>query len=500
MAQALQTINLTTLNNFMKDFPSGIIVPEMFLWNDLYDLLKANCKKDVFEGNNVEILIRTTDPFTFTAFGENIDIPYGDTLGYTKMRIPLKEVIATASVTKQMMDRATGGSSSWAPVMPEVLNARKQDFLWGMEHCAIGDGTGRLGRVSDSTNSGTTLTVTCDNTYTDFGWENVALIKKGMWIEAYDAGGARIADTSDGVVTSTSTNSWKVTAVTFGDRANSTATTGTFTITATNAATIDALGGGTNVFDDGAIIYLAGTKSNQSAAHDDVGSTARYQSTMGTATYTTLPMGLVGIVQTASGSNTYSDGAIATTLTTFQGLTRSTYTTLNAQMYDGDDLGGTEGTPADWTLSVITDAINRIYRDTGGKVDALICSTEMAIALANQSATEGGYVVNVSTTGEFDQPAPGTRYAKSFYSPHNELIPVKVMRTCPANVLYGITTEDLIWYTKGDFDDLKLTGDVWMLSPNQRKAIFEAPFGGYSQIGAKRCDRMFCIQDMKNNV
>jgi len=504
VALAAQTINLTTLNRFMRDFPSGIIVPELFLWNNLYELFKAGVSKDQHIGNNVEILMETATPFTFTAAGEGIDLAHGDPLGFVKMNIPLKEVQVTAEITKQMMDRATGGNASWGPILPRILTARDRDFLWGMELCAFGDGTGRLARIASSSYSGTTMTATSDSTYTDFGIENVQLLKKGMWIEAYDQVGLKIADTADGVPTATSTNFWKVTAVTFGDRANSTATTGTFTFECSND--LDSGTNATRCFDDGTVIYIAGTRSNATAASDDVGSTARYEVTYMEAAinvYTSLPMGLLGIVQIGGEtivSGAYTDETINCSLDTFQGLARASYPALNAKIWDGRDFGGSQGTPADWTLSAITDAMVERYQETGKWVTALVCNPKMAIALANQNATESAFTITAKSTGAFNQPVAGTRFATEFYSPEGKLIPIQTSPTIPANCVYGLCLEDMRWFTKGDFAPLKLLGDEWMFSPNQRKAVFEAPYGGYSQLGAVRCDSHFLIQDLKTNV
>jgi hypothetical protein len=480
----------------MKDYPSGIIVPELFLWNTGYDYLKANVKKNEFTGNNVKILMETTTPFTFQAFGERVDLPYGSPLGFQEMYIPLKEVISTAEITKQMMDRATGGDASWGAILPRILAARKRDFLWGMELCFMGDGTGRLARSNGAgvydgsstvSSTGKSITITCDNTYGDFGVENVALIKKGMWIEAYLANGTRSAEST--------TYAWKVCQVTFGDRDNSTATTGTVVIEVDSDINAQ--------FDDGTTLFLAGTMSNASSILDDVGSSRRYEATnaMGSVEiYCTLPMGLLGLVQDSNASYDYSDGSINYTLDVFQGLAPASYDTLNSQVWDGSNLGGSRGTPEDWTLSVITDAINRVETDTGGTIDVIMVNSKMAIAMANQNASEGSATLSVTSTGKFDQPVAGTRYAKAFLAPDGRSIPIQICKSIPENCLYGLCLDDLIWYTKGDFAPTALTGEEWMLSPNQRKAVFEAPFGGYSQIGAVRRDRHILIQDMKNNI
>ena len=497
-------VNLTDLNNFMKNYASGTIVPEQFTWGTLYDALKANIKKNEFRGDAVEQLIQTSYPFTGTAFGENIAIPYPQTLGFTKNWIPLKQVIVNAGITKQALDRAVGGDASWGRAVDMVLRAQREEFKWLMELCAIGDGTGRLARSSGAgvydgsssvSSTGKSVTITCDNTYTDFGWENTALIKKGMWVEAYLANGTRSAEST--------TYAWKVCATTFGNRNNAVASADT-----SGTVVIEVSSDISSQFDNGTVLFIAGTRSACSAAElglagTGVGSPAVcYEATnmMGNVeNYASLPMGLVGIVQTSS-DNTYSDASIDCTLDKFQGLARSSYTTLNAAVYDGGDFGGTEGTPEDWDLSVISDAINQNYSNTGKWTDLLLCSSELAMAINRRNRSEQNFTVNVNNTGNLNQNAVGAQFASHFLRPDGATIPILVTKTCPANVLYGLCTEDLDWWTKGDFDFLRLNREVWDKSYNDRYANFEAPFGGYSQLGAKRCDSQWVIQDMKNNI
>lgn len=510
---AFNGVTLADLNGFMKNYDTGTIVPDQFFWNTLYDDLKGSFEKKNFDGDQFKILIQTGFPFTGQAFGESVDIPQPDDLGFMPMYIPLKETIVNAGVTMQSMRRATGGGASWGRVVDLVLRAQRTDFLWLQEICAIGDGTGRLARVSSSAHSGGSIVVTCDNTYSDFGWENVALIKVGMLVEAYNASGLLIADESDGVPTTGSTTTFRVTAVSFGSRDNGAATTGTVTLTCTND--IDSGTNPTRCFDNGAILYLANTRSlgvtdstvafGATAANGNPGTLYESTPQAAVACHTSLPMGLVGLIQTAAASpsvalHCYTDDSIDCTLDTFQGLTRYSYPNLKSQVYRGGDFGGTDLTPGDWDLSVISDAISQIETDTGGKVDVLRCSAQLAMAINRRNRTESNITVNVSSTGNQNQNAVGSQYASSFLCPDGRVIPIKVSKTIPRNVLYGYTSEDFLWRTSGDYDFLRLNGEVWDKSYDDRKANFEAPYGGMSNIGAERCDRAFVIQDMADNI
>ena len=495
-------VTLTDLNYFMQNYPTGIVVPSEYFWNSLYDGLKANLQTDGFYGDMAEILIQNSHPFTGQAFGENVSIPYPDDMDFVKQYIPLKEVIVNAGVSKQAMDRAIGGNSSWGRVVDRVLQAQRTDFLWLMELSSIGDGTGRLGRVlAEDTGAPVTtdrVRITLDNTYDNFGWENSALIKKGMWIEMYDSSGTKVVDGN-------SLATWQVSNVWFGDRDNGAAATPAYTSGSEVAcieiialdATRTALG---TAIDDGTIIYMANTRSL--GLSDSAAGTSCYVSAVAGTPKTSLPMGLVGIVQTTDTNDKYSDGSIDCTLSTFQGLTRSTstYTSLRANVYDAGDFGGTRGTPYDWDLSVISDAISKVDRDSGGKTDLLMCSSELAMAINRRNRAESNITVNVSNSTEQNQSAVGAQYAQKFLCPDGRVINIMVSRTIPRNVLYGLCTDDLRWFVKGQYDFLRLDGDIWSKSFDDRKANFEAPFGGMHQIGAERCDRQFVIMDMKDNI
>ena len=502
-------VNLTDLNNFMKNYASGVIVPDQFVWGSLYDALKANVKKDEFRGDAVEQLIQTSYPFTGTAFGENVDIPYPQALGFEKNWIPLKQVIVNAGLTKQALDRAIGGDSSWGRAVDLVLRAQRDEFKWLMEVGSIGDGTGRLARVASSLFDTDHITVTCDNTYNDFGWENVALLKKGMWVEIYDSAGLLVADVAGGVPSGTMyATRYLVTGVSFGSRANGAATSGTVTLACT--ADIDSVTPGTRSVGDGAIIYLAGTRSAVLAdfAGTGVGSPTRAYIAKpqgGVAAYASLPMGLVGIVQRCDADPTaaeksYTDDTVDCSLATFQGLTRAEFATLQSPVFNGADFKGVLGTPADWSLSVISDAMNQTESDTGGKTDLLLCSSELAMAINRLNRSEQNFNVTINSSGAVNQNAVGAMYANRFLCPDGRVIPITVSKTIPRNVLYGLCLEDLDWYTKGDFDFLRLSGEIWDKSYDDRKANFEAPFGGYSQLGVRRTDRCWVIQDMKDNI
>ena len=494
-------VGVNHLNNYLKDFPSGIIVETDRLWNNpLYRALQGRVNSLDFAGGNLfEIEMQTTYSYGGQGMGERSSLPYAGNMAFVKMQLPMKEVIEPAGISQRALDFATGGDASWGKVVQrEIDQVRKMRFPWLMEICSMGDGTGRLARAASASAGSSAVVVTCDNTYIDFGWENVRFIKPGMWIQVYTGAGAAGADGN-------AVTSWKVTSVSFGDRNNGTATTGTFTIECTSGqeATIAAL------FDDGATVYLNGTRGEMANIADSAAGTWMYEATnyVGSVDVrTSLPMGLVGIYQTTDTSYDYNDGAVDYTLDTFQGLARASYDTLRARFYNGTDItggSGTAGTPGDWDTSTVTDAWTAVSDETDGEVDLILLSSQLSTCWDRKNTGQITPTVDVAKANGWSTNIEGGQYAKPFRAPNGRLIPVVVSKAIPKNVMYGVTTKDLHWMTKGgafDFLPLGENGGQWRLSPGNRQRVWESWFGGYTQMAAERCDRGFVIQDLADNV
>src|SRR3990172_3328278 len=96
-------ITVTDLNNYMKNYSSRKVVAEEVLDVGLFDVLKGSIDRESFIGENIEILIRTSQPFTGKAHYEDANIPYPQSLAFVKQLIPLREVIVNAGLTRQAM-------------------------------------------------------------------------------------------------------------------------------------------------------------------------------------------------------------------------------------------------------------------------------------------------------------------------------------------------------------------------------------------------------------
>jgi hypothetical protein len=503
-------IGIAELNYYMKNTRRTTLVPADYFWHSLYDALKANVNKTRFVGDLAEITMQTSHPFTYQGFDSTVQIPSPKGVGFIKQYIPLKRAIANAGITGDALRKASTSDSSFGSAVELALAEQKRDFLWGRELDMMGDGTGRLARVVSASAGSAAVTITCDNTYADFGVENVALIKVGQWVEIYNATGSQASDAS-------AVTKWVVTAVSFGNRDNSTATTGTFTIscTAGQESTIAAFA------NNGAIVFRAGTMSlglSDSAGAGSfsgaAASTAKcYEITnpLGSVDVgVSLPMGLLGLCQNATYSP-YSDGSIDCTMDVFQGLARSSYATLNTPIYrlvSGSYIPTATysqgGTPGDWSLSVVSDAMNEVDTTSGGFPDIGVMSSKMAMALTRKQKSEGGTVISVPTSEQlYWQKVTGGTYAKWFERPDGKWIPIQVSNTVPDNVQYWLRLEDIEWEkmptASDEFDFLRLTGDIWSYMGDRYDA-FEAPGGCYTNLGAVRCDRHVVIQDMRTDV
>ena len=452
---------LTTLNNFMLIYPeTDRIIHWEKLDFPLLESLKPRIEVGDFPGNEVEVLMKLTRPYRGQAHAEDQDIPLPGASSYIRQKIAMQELITDIGVTKQALDKAVGGEASWGSVVKEVIDDGHIDFKNLLETCLYQNGTGALARVVSCTEVATVYTVVVDNVYADSGIEGTDLLKVGMMVDIYN--GATLVTAVGGV---------ELTTVTASVRNNGAAPTGadrgSFVFTDTTGLTIS----------DNFIVYLANSYSAG------------------------LPMGLTGLVH---GNGDAYAGVFD--ITTFQNLTRATYPSLQGRVYQATDFGldsesPADGTPTLWDLDVLTDMIEDVERGTGkGKINLILAPQKLTRAMHRLMRAEGSVSVQVSSSGALDQTPVGSRYSRAFEGPDGRPIPVMTVATIPDNVLFGLDTRDIVWCQKGSFDFLSLTGRMWDKSYADRKTNFEAPFGGYYQIKAYRCDNMFMAQDLRYDV
>lgn len=498
-------VQLADVNQYTKIVErDNKIVPTDFVWSSIYDDLKASVNQtDFVDGVLAKVRMRLPYEFRGQAWGAGANFPRGGTLGYKTMHVPCKRLIVPAEITMAALraDRS---------LLQETIEQQRADFKWLMEQVAFGDGYGTLAvadantAVADTVN----ITFTCTNTYTSLGLENVQAIRVGQWVEVYLVDGTKVAD-EEGVC------AWKVVDVSFGDRDNGAATTGTFTIqclagashtAGQNAIYVESVTDTTG----GTAIFIA---SSYSQAFKDTEMYFADPDTDGTSIQKcyeakdmltgdekpcSLPIGLRGIVQDPT-THPFTDGTVNITLDTFQGLARTKYSTLRSRVVRAGDFGGTNGTPYDWSLGTISRVMTERHRTTGFYPDVLGCSQELAEALNAKNISSRAIQVTVQTTAATKQAVVGAEVPNMFRRPDGKLIPIKVWESCPKNVLYMLTTEHLEWNIKQapGFDELD--GAPWHKTYGDRLDNIESHYVCEQQLLAERCDTQTRIEDLRDD-
>lgn len=452
-------ITLAHLEKIMLKLPSRRIVAEEVPFSGLPKILKKRINREAFVGGGIEVVIKTSRPYTGKAHGSKKSLPYAGTTGYEIVTIGIKELIATAGVEKQAMDRATGGRHSWINIVTEALSDLEIDFENIMQISFLGAGNAYLADVASSVHGNGVMTVTCDNNYLNSMIENVSQIKVGMRIDILDAQGD-VIEGAEGVT---------VTAVTPGNRNNGAATTGTFefaSVADLSAAIVD-----------GCTVYVYDS-------HD-----------------TGLPMGLIGMCQ---------DGVMYAghpqQVRTFQTLDRTLHSCLKGRRYTATDFGlasenPEDGTPTYWSLRTLSDVWRDIHYGTGrGKPDLIICGDLVASAINRLNQAQNNVSVVVSTVAGTTQVAKGDSYATKWRAPDDSLLDIEIVECMPSNCAMMLTTEDLHYHPKGDFDFLREYGTVWEPQRDSRLTEYEAPYGGYCNLSADRTDNMALICDLRDDI
>ena len=475
--------SLAAINAAMRSLPTGRYTVDDWVDESLHAGLRDRISTEGIKGLEVTGLLQSGLILTGRPFGAGIPLPQGGTPVTGQWKAPLFEMIASAWITKQAMDRAVGMPGSEFDALKKALQQLKLDWDWLCQVITIGDGTGRLARVSGVANSGGVTTVTCDNTYTDFGWENVKLLKKGQIIEIYTAGSGGTASSTkqnlNGVGYAT------ITAVKFGDRANGAATTGYFQYASA----------GTDSIANGDIVYLNASHSS------GIDLNTYYASAAGD--HFCLPIGLTGLVQDDGATNTHlydADGSTSYSLTTFESLTRSSYPVLYGKVVDGSMInGGACGTPGNWDLSVMSDVASDAHSASGKWINEWWASPKMAACIGRQQQED--VTIIVKNQGEPNEMGVSAGvYARAFTMPKGEKAPIFTSEVIPDNCIFGLCTDNLMFNMLKEPDFLKLYGDIWGPTKGDSYAQFEAPFGGYENFSADQLDSCVVIKDLKSNL
>ncbi len=513
---AFTGITLSGMNAAVRDLPLDWRIQPDEKWTfPILDFLRPRMQTREFSmSGHAQIYIELGHPVTGQAFGEDMSLPYPDTVSGQLMLVPLRQMIVTAGVTHDALFRLTGKPGAWLKAVVHALELRAEDWDWLLERTLLGAGNGSLGTIAGCLYTAATqvTTIYFDNTYHNFGWEGVDIMRKGDQIEIYQGATNTPAGLSTQVTGASSCTTWKVLSVVKASRNNGAALTGAncgyITVSDPSGTLCSALTTGTSSSYAACsgvtnpTVFAAGTQSvNQSKSFTDG---------------PIMPVGLLGHIQNGVAKFGVNDLGVAnsTGSATYQSLVRPSYESLQSTLWDATNFGGSgavAGTPTDWDLSDITDMMDAIYQGSSSQYpDLLLCNSKLAMAIVRRQKAESGITVQVgSGTAQYEdaRTAVGGRYAGWFTRPDGVKIPIGIGKTLPPNVLWMPRSEDLIWHALGGFfnwapvlGDTAQPGDVWMKSAGDRKTNFEAPFGGYMQITGQRCDSHGRMQDLADDI
>jgi hypothetical protein len=509
--------SLEALNYYTRTLPDEkrTISLDRKLDIGLFEELSPNLQKSGFTpSDKIEFRIKTAIPLRGGPFGENIDLPTGGTPAFTDVTVPLREVMDVATITKQALERATGMPGSWGSAVDDAQNDMvNTSFKELLQYCAVGNGSGFLGKIhsavacSDAAGTegaGNYIKFYLDNDYATCGFDGAHLCQVGMSVEVADSTGATYTvtdwstcgghDLARLVITNIVRKPRQNQAFTAVDNTDADyiicacySTAGALTSSAT-------LQGGVS---DGDLLYRYGSIS--------LGIDTTY--------YTPFPRGLFYFLNgghNGAGAQllTAQCGSSSTAIyTAYCGKTRLSYPSLMARIYQGGQSGylsgsGTAGTPETWDLSDVTDAMIAIEEGTGkGKVNLLMMNKQMGLCLGRKTKTENSTIVMVGNTSAANAQAVALpRIPKTIEGPDGQPVKVIINKMWPNNSIGMFDTRDIVLAQKGSFDYLNLYGGAWGPTKNDRKANFEAFYGGMMQMYAYRLDNMALMQDLADNI
>jgi hypothetical protein len=167
---------------------------------------------------------------------------------------------------------------------------------------------------------------------------------------------------------------------------------------------------------------------------------------------------------------------------------------------DGDSTF-TGATLQDWDAGTLREIISAVEYQSNNpnKVDCLLCN--VFIAEKMWAIAEGRVDMTSTWVSELNNEFKSLfdiRQVGAFVRSDGTKIPVIVDEMIPNNEIIGLTSQDLIVATHGNFDFLRRLGDVWEPTFSNGLDNYQAPYKGYINFGAYRCDGCFSIQGLKS--
>ena len=392
---------------------------------------------------------------------EAVDVMSPGADSYTTQYLDMFQYMSSIGFTQEEAeDIVTANSAAVANLVNRKINNAVIDMRHKLNYAYCTDGTGRLARVSAYDAGAKKVTV--DNAKADFGWDKCLFLKDGMHVDIYTA-----PDITGSSAWTLKCSNVQISSV------NRTA--GTFVVT-----------GATSSPADGDFVFLPGSVEFTSSLH--------------WAGWTNTP-GLLTIVDDGSSaghefndgsSNAYNGNWYGTT---WQHVTRTSYSQLLAKVYRADDwAGGTAGTPATCTLGDINACLRSV--DEEGEGGGTISAIYMNPATRDWFAPIAAAAQNLTVTTSTNKVTGGVVQIDAYRTSTGRLIPIIPMVTLPDGTIIGGDENDLSLYEKVPLGWYKGNGGMTFPSPGTRNLTFEGWQRTRLVLAAKRCDNWFRMEDI----
>jgi len=493
MAQNNVTVgidNQTVLNTITKDYLAERRVEFERPANDLIDILME--KAETIECNTLgdyETMIEDSYNFSATPGGENKILPDGkNKVDAAKIALSLTQTYANAEITRHSLIFRQQSDGSYVDVVHKALS----DLIFGVEWyrsvMAFGNGTGQIatvGTTGSSVSVGSSATVSCNNTYIDLGIDNTQFMRVGINVEFYRSGSL----VGTGLVTAVHPTY---------RRASDNSQTGTFT------------------FVNNYTSSFTPTKNDQVFIAGAYGSTEIMQglrTIINPAIYNTTTWGWV-----ADGNDVFEglyQGKKGSATTIARSNTTNPYAEIfRSKLWRTDDNGKldlvsdatshaaqTGNSLSDWDMGTLRDVIAEMDYNSknSGQINGLLMDQFMAEKAFKIAEDKIGIYSGLPEAEAQSKVGKDLLRATGIRKTDGTVIPIITTKWMPSNEIIGVCFDDLFFLKHGNYEFLSRNGGVWEPSFVNGRDNFQAPYMGFENIGARRCDKCFSIQGLKDS-
>ncbi len=454
---------LSDINNVLQDQIAEGIIESGVLANPLVKRWKPRIKTVTAKTQDAKYVM-TAELFAPIAGGgraEAADITTPVKDSYGKPVVSCYEVNSVTGMTQEELD-----SKSDFQGMVDYATRRLQQAKKGYdaltETLLHGDGTGRLGKTSGISGSGTAgdpYILTLANTVADFGWATTSLIRVGMKIDVGTwAGVAKFTGVT--VIAKTSTT------ITLGD-------VGTY------GGTVNSASGLTD-----SIVFIAGAVDS-----------ASWGSSLASATFR-MPYGLLAVIDDGAGTANSTWGSWNSN--TFQGLDRTATANsfLKATIAHANDWGsGSEGTPQSYDIDTIIGFVDDLQDNNSEcEITALLMNRATARSINRKTRTEIDHVRTVGGDGEI---IPG--WQTNYVNYDGKKLPIFVIPKYPDGIIDFVDENQLgILVHRPEYWHEYNGSSPWF-QPGERNLTYEAWLRGVWNLMVKRADCMGRLCDLNTS-